>query len=132
MPYSRYFPWLFFCCCFILCVCFVYSYIYIYKQNTPSRTRKLGIFFFFGFVCGFRWFYQTVLQYSRSFCLGIERPCLPPSVVVLPDTSSETLLICYRHQLSGCCVYIANACVQFYIISQHQWKRLKVLIFFFL
>lgn len=100
--------------------------MYMYTYIEPGSRA-----FIFGCVCGFRWFYQTVLQYSRSFCLGIERPCLPPSVVVLPDTSSETLLICYRHQLSGCCVYIANACVQFYIISQHQWKRLKVLIFFF-
>lgn len=52
------------------------------------------------------------------------------SAVVLLDSSSETLLACYRHQLSGCCIYIANACIQFPTISRHRWKWLKV--FFFL
>lgn len=56
---------------------------------------------------------------------------LPPSAVVLIDSSSETLLTCYRHQLTGCCLYIADACVQFSTISCHRWKWLKILIFFF-
>lgn len=39
--------------------------------------------------------------------------CPPALSVVLMNWPSETLLPCYRHQLSGRSMYIANACVQF-------------------
>lgn len=56
--------------------------------------------------------------------LSTHRATLHLSLCCFANRSSETLLTCYRHQLSGCCMYIANACVLFSILSWHQHEDL--------
>lgn len=63
--------------------------------------------------------------------LSTHKATLHLSLCCCANRSSETLLTCYRHQLSGCCMYIANACILFSILSWHQHKWLKILTFFF-